>query len=144
MEASISEKVGCMVDRTGRIVFISDAIHLYGYTQGELTGANIMELLDPRTAEPGLFTVRECGKSYESRLITKDKIIIPAKIRSIGSIEISNGSLQKLYVSRIVVKPDMSDRDITEKERIRNITVKAGDDAADNDFLTAYYDHICM
>ena len=142
METVIPEQIGCIVDHRGTIAFISDAIRKYGYTPDELIGARIIELLDLRTTEPWLVTGTEPGKSYTSRLITKDRQPVSVSIHTIGSIVISNGSLEKLHVLRITEEPEKSGTGTAVHERTWTSTVKAGD-AKDDDFLTDYYNHLC-
>ena len=124
-----------MVRHTGTIAFISDAIRKYGYTPDELIGARIIELLDLRTTEPWLVTPMEPGKSYTGRLITKDRQPVQVRIHTIGSIVISNGSLEKLHVSRITKEPEKSGGNGAGREPTLT--------SSDNDFLTDYYNHLC-
>lgn len=144
MEADIPDKIDCIVDHMGRIAYISDAILQYKYIPDELIRTNIMELLDLSTIEPWHYFIMKCRKSYESRLITKDKIFIPVKILSLGSIEISNGNLEKLNVLQIIKNPQNSVRVNTDNDLTHYTTIKDAGDSSDNDILTSYYDNICI
>ena len=130
METVIPEMIGCIVDHRGTIAFISDGIRKYGYTPDELIGTRSIELLDLRTTEPWLVTGTEPGKSYTGRLITKDRQPVSVRIHTIGSIVISNGSLEKLHVSRITEEPEKSGVDGAGH---RKTLISSGD------FLTDYY-----
>ena len=135
METVIPEQIGCIVDHRGTIAFISDGICKYGYTLDELIGTRIIELFDLRKNKPELFTVTEPGKSYTGRLITKDRQPVSVRIHTIGSIVISNGSLEKLHVSRITEEPEKSGGNGAGREPTLT--------SSDNDFLTDYYNHLC-
>lgn len=77
-----------MLDPDGQILFISDSIKQYGYDPDELIGTSIMELIHPLDKLHAAYRIKERRtgerktKSYEVRVLTKDKIGIPVEIKS--------------------------------------------------------------
>ena len=70
------------VDKTGKIEFISEAITRYGYTQEELIGTSLLELVHPEDHEKAKRRILErrtgerMTKFYELRMLTKNKEVI--------------------------------------------------------------------
>jgi len=70
------------VDNTGKIEFISEAIARYGYSQDDLIGTNLLELVHPEDHEKAKRRILErrtgerMTKFYELRMLTKNKEVI--------------------------------------------------------------------
>tara|TARA_R110000868_G_scaffold10904_3_gene52822 strand:+ start:14245 stop:15546 length:1302 start_codon:yes stop_codon:yes gene_type:complete len=72
----------CMVDEQGTFVYISAACErIFGYTQRELIGRNMMELIHPDDLERTLATAQhvrdgELIKHFENRYLRKDGVVV--------------------------------------------------------------------
>lgn len=70
------------VDNTGKIEFISEAISRYGYSQDELIGTSLLELVHPEDHDKAKSRILErrtgerMTKFYELRMLTKNKEVI--------------------------------------------------------------------
>ncbi len=76
------------VDKDGKIEFISDSISKYGYSQNELIGTNILDLIHPDDLEKGKRRILErrtgdrMTRFFELRVLTKTKDVINLKFDS--------------------------------------------------------------
>ena len=82
-----------IIDPSGKILFICDAIQQYGYSPSELIGTNIIRIIHPRDRKKIASIIDENGskegkiKKYEIWLITKNKTVVPMEIKSKGIVE---------------------------------------------------------
>ncbi|KAA3616967.1 MAG: PAS domain-containing sensor histidine kinase [Calditrichaeota bacterium] len=79
-----------LLDKNGKIEFISEAISTYGYKSTELIGKNIFDLVHPDDRKKALYKINErrtgkrSTKTLEIRLITKGNKTIPFETNITG------------------------------------------------------------
>ena len=92
MEENIHDII-YIVNPSGKILFISDAIQQYGYSPSELIGTNIIGIIHPRDRKKIASIIdenrseKEKMQRYEIWLITKNKTVVPMEIKSKGIVE---------------------------------------------------------
>jgi|GEM_PF-4131907 PAS domain S-box-containing protein len=75
------------VERSGKILFINDAIRKYGYEPAELIGTNLFDIVHPDDQAEANFRINEKRtgerrtQDHELRLLTKDHHSVPVDVR---------------------------------------------------------------
>lgn len=76
-----------LLDNSGNITFINDAIKFYGWQPEELIGKSIMEIVHPEDKQKAMFKINErrtgqrASKVFEVRLLTKGNNIVPLEAK---------------------------------------------------------------
>jgi len=92
MEENIHDII-YIINPSGKILFIGDAIQQYGYSPNELIGTNIIRIIHPRDRKKIASIIdenrseKEKMQIYEIWLITKNKTVVPMEIKSKGIVE---------------------------------------------------------
>jgi PAS domain S-box-containing protein len=79
-----------LLDKEGKIEFISEAISMYGYNSSELIGKSIFDIVHPDDHKKALYKINErrtgkrSTKTLEIRLISKSKKTIPFETNITG------------------------------------------------------------
>ncbi|APE31903.1 diguanylate cyclase [Halomonas aestuarii] len=127
----------CMVDAQGRYVFVSAACErLLGYTQAELVGSNMIDLVHPEDREETLAAASEImggqfKMHFQNRYVRKDGRIV----HIMWSARWSEDNCLRLAVAR----------DITElkhAERMQGAIYRISEAAHDADRLADLYPHV--
>lgn len=127
----------CVVDLEGRFVFVSAACeHIFGYTQAELIGRNMIDLVHPADRERTLETAEDImsGRSrthFENRYVRKDGKVV----HIMWSARWSESDRLRLAVARDVTE-------LRRAERMQNALYQISEAAHSAEGLFALYQHI--
>ncbi len=113
------------LDDDSRISFISDAVRIYGYEPEDLLGADIFTIVHQEDRSNARYRVNErrtgarSTRSFELRLLTKDKRPIPFEIFNISAQGLyhTQKPIESAFLGTQGIARDITKRKKAEKER---------------------------